>query len=45
MTEVRAEGMRNEAVKQIKVTYSGAITPEQIMDLMETLDKVNVSYP
>lgn len=45
VTEVRAEGMRNDAVKQIKVTYSGAITPEQIMDLMETLDKVNVSYP
>lgn len=44
VTEVRPEGLRNEAVKHINVTYSGAITPELIMDLMSTLDKVNLTY-
>lgn len=44
VTEVRSDGVRNDSVKQIKITYTGGVTQEQIMDLMETLDKVNLNY-
>lgn len=45
VTEVRPDELSNNNVKTIRITYSGGIAVDGVMDFMSTLDKVNMKYP